>query len=129
MIVPSGPSNPTPQPFDKSGFTVDVANLAGNAPQYADVATDILSLANSTAQALAPLGKFWGLDKYGDAFSPAYTQSSSAIFMSLTALVEDMNAISQALTQTAKNYGIAAAADQAGATAIHGPHGGPDKAV
>jgi hypothetical protein len=60
---------------------------------------------NIAATTLQSLGTFWGDDKAGTAFAATYQKAAADVLLMLTKIAEDLDGISQGLTQMAQRYG------------------------
>ena len=87
------------------GFKVEVDDLLSVAPSFVGNAQDLTDALNNAAASLQALGSFWGNDKVGTQFAGSYQKVVSEVLLMLTKGAEDLEGISQGLTQMAARYG------------------------
>ena len=87
------------------GFKVQVDDLLSVAPSFASNAQDLMDALNNAVTSLQALGSFWGNDKPGTQFAGSYQKVVSEVLLMLAKSAEDLEGISQGLTQMAARYG------------------------
>ena len=87
------------------GFKVQVDDLLSVAPSFASNAQDLTDALNNAVASLQALGSFWGDDKPGTQFAGSYQKVVSEVLLMLAKGAEDLEGISQGLTQMAARYG------------------------
>lgn len=87
------------------GFKVQVEDLLSVAPSFASNALDLTDALNNAVASLQALGSFWGNDKPGTQFEGTYQKAMSEVLLMLAKGAEDLEGISQGLTQIAARYG------------------------
>ena len=99
MRYPWGPAMSEP------GFKIQIDDLLSIAPAFGGNGQAVVENLNIAAAALQSLGAFWGGDKAGAAFAATYQKASADVLLMLTKIAEDLEGISQGLTQMAAHYG------------------------
>ena len=91
--------------MSESGFKVQVDDLLSIAPAFGGNGQAIVEYMNIAASTLQSLGTFWGGDKSGTEFAATYQKVSADVLLMLTKVAEDLDGISQGLSQMAARYG------------------------
>jgi hypothetical protein len=87
------------------GFNVQVDELLSAAPAFGGNGQAMVEYMNIAATALQGLGAFWGADRAGSEFAATYQEISADVLLMLAKVAEDLEGISQGLTQMAARYG------------------------
>lgn len=91
--------------MSEPGFKVQIDDLLSIAPAFGGNGQAITENMNIAVTALQSLGAFWGGDKAGTEFAATFQKISSYVLLMLTKIAEDLDGISQGLTQMASRYG------------------------
>lgn len=91
--------------MSSDGFKIQIDDLLSVAPAFDGNAQAIVEYLNQAAASLQSLGAFWGGDKPGTQFAATYQKIASEVLLMLTKSAEDLEGISQGLTQMAARYG------------------------
>jgi uncharacterized protein YukE len=87
------------------GFKIQVDDLLSVATPFDGNAQALADYLNQAAVSLQALGSFWGDDKTGGQFAAMYQKIASEVMLMLTKSAEDLEGISEGLTQMAARYG------------------------
>jgi hypothetical protein len=91
--------------MSQPGFKVQVNDLLSIAPAFDGNAQAVMDYLNQAATAIQALGSFWGDDKAGAQFAGSYQKIATEVMLMLAKTAEDLEGISQGLTNMAARYG------------------------